>query len=661
MTPPEPEPTLTRHFIELATRTLEDTPEIREEARGELMGRLAHAKTDEAELETALGRMAKVVPQRKRGMATACWALWLVLAGIAGCLTWLAVRNWMDLDYLGRPGLGRLAAHLDEDQKEFVLARYQADPHAILPNLERLKDRHPDDPRFYEDYASKYMESGKEAPPDYRETWQRLDPDNGIWPLYEAGLKALEAQAGKGPLDEVRLAEALVLFAEAGGATHFTWHLRELHQQRAALLAEPQDIGEQLHFVRFAISETWLERYQTNIALGQVVALQAVRLATTRDHERLRALISCWERVGGAMVESSDSSMNLLMLGNFLRPSARALEIAARDLGMAEEEAELQRKQAVFSKIAASRRGAGDYRTRSYFAGMLGTRDELDPALFEPGRRMEYAMLDRGAGVTSAVLLLLVMAGVTFESYRRGRRVNGMAEGLALLLRPVDGLCCLGLGLLLPLSYYFVVTRLTPLGCRDWGAFNGFSFSTRRWEWLLAPAFIQPAAGLLLVLCCLVQATRWRIARRMGFLTHHPRGRWTAWLPPLVAALLLPLSGMARWIPTPEPQLKFLIASAAATGLPLLWLLWQAIVGLGAGTERALGGVLLSRNLILPLGLFAALLLSTWLPLKQQEHEWFLKDEFTRSDRSHGGLTKAEAHNVESLVEQYREAFRSFQ
>ncbi len=656
MTSPDPD-TTTRHFIELATRPLEDAPEIREEARGELLGRLAHA--DEAELEPALGRMAKVVPRHRRGVAAACWALWLVLAGIAGWQTWRAVHEWTGLNFSGKPDLGRLAAHLDAEQREFVSARFQASPGEVLSSLEHLKNRHPDDPRFYEDYASKYMGDLKKAPPDYRETWQRLDPDNGIWPLYEAGHKALDAQTGKTTWDEASETEAMELFAEAGRAKRFTWHLPGLQQQRAALLAEPQDIGEQLRFVRFAITQTWLERYQPNIALGKVVARHAEHLASAKDPERLRALISCWERVGAAMAESSQTSMSLLMLSNFLKPSARALELAAHDLGMAEQEAELQRKQLLFSKVTASPRGGGNYQLRSYFAGMLGTRDELDPATFEPGRRMEYAMLDRGTGVTAAILLLLVMAGVIFEAYRRGRRVNGMAEGLALLLQPVDGLWCLGLGLLLPLSYYLAVTRLTPLGCRDWGAFNGFSFSTRPWEWLLAPAFIQPAAGLLLVLCCLVQATRWRIARRMGFLGLGRQPRWLLWLVPLVAALLLPMSGIARWLTPKDPQYRFLIASAAATGLPLLWLLWQAVVGLGSGKERALGGVLLSRNLILPLGLLTALLLGSWLPLKQQEHEWFLKDEFIHSDRSHGGLTKGEVLNVEKLVEQYREAFGS--
>ena len=126
---------------------------------------------------------------------------------------------------------------------------------------------------------------------------------------------------------------------------------------------------------------------------------------------------------------------------------------------------------------------------------------------------------------------------------------------------------------------------------------------------------------------------------------------------PLLTALLLPLSGIARWIPTPDGQFRFLGATAAAVGLPLLWLLWQAVAGLGASRDRALGGVIVSRNLILPLALFTALLLGTWLPLKQQEREWFAKDELTRADRGQGGLTKGELLIVGELARQYRDAF----
>ena len=655
-TDPDPASSVERHFIELATRPLEDHPEIREEARAELMGRLAHA--EEAELETALGRMAKVVPQRTRWLAPACWLLWLALLGIAGWQTWRAVQDGMAMNYFGQPDWERLSAHLSPEQKEFVFARYQENSTSILPALERLKDHYPNDPHYYDDYAIKYFESAKMAPPNYRETWQRLDPDNGTWALREAGLEADVAVPRKGPVDEPHLAKALALFAEAANAKHFTRPANALRIARGAMLPQARDMGMEFEQLRFGVSNHWDGTYHYPLALGRTVALQADRLASAKDHEGLSTLISAWEKVAAGMAESPETTMDLIMFQNFLKPSAQALEFAARDLGMAEEEAELQRKQAIFSAANATLRSRGDHRPLSYLAALLGPfNGGLDPALYEPGRKMEYAMLDRGTAVCTSVLLLLVVAGVIFEAFRRGRRVNGMAEGLAPLLRPADGLWCLVLGLLLPLSYYFTVTRLSPLGCRDWGAFAAFGLMRNPGAFLLAPAFIQPAAGLLLVLCCLVQVTRWRIARRMGFLALRSRWHWSAWLVPLLAALVLPLSGIVRWIATPDAQLRFLIASAAAAGLPLLWLLWQAIVGLGAGKERALGGVMLSRNLILPLALLVAFLLAAWLPLKQVEQEWYLKDELTRSDRAHGSLSMGEALIVDKIAKLYRSAF----
>ena len=60
---------------------------------------------------------------------------------------------------------------------------------------------------------------------------------------------------------------------------------------------------------------------------------------------------------------------------------------------------------------------------------------------------------------------------------------------------------------------------------------------------------------------------------------------------------------------------------------------------------------------ILPLALLVALLLGAWLPLKQEEREWFLKDELTRCDRSQGGISQGDVRIVAEPAKQYRSAF----
>ena len=86
MPPPDPgaQSPAERDFIELATRPLETAPNVRDEARGELMERLSRQPPHhrEAAAEVAVSRLAKTVPGRWRGKALAAAVAGLVLTGL---------------------------------------------------------------------------------------------------------------------------------------------------------------------------------------------------------------------------------------------------------------------------------------------------------------------------------------------------------------------------------------------------------------------------------------------------------------------------------------------------------------------------------------------------------------------------------------------------
>lgn len=122
-----------------------------------------------------------------------------------------------------------------------------------------------------------------------------------------------------------------------------------------------------------------------------------------------------------------------------------------------------------------------------------------------------------------------------------------------------------------------------------------------------------------------------------------------------LTALLIPSIGSARWISGDAE--KHLKAMAAACGIPLLWLLWQAALVLFLPRSGALDGVMLSRRMLPPLAGLAAVFLTCVPVLRSLEGAYLRKDELGRSDRLHGGAVMAEGRATEWISGLFRETF----
>lgn len=258
---------------------------------------------------------------------------------------------------------------------------------------------------------------------------------------------------------------------------------------------------------------------------------------------------------------------------------------------------------------------------------------------YEPGRWAEHVAAERFFTLISAVLVMFPLAGVSLESFRRDKRVNGLADGLNPLFRGADMARIIGLGGGVPLLWYWLVTRLTPFGCRD----IGMTFFQP-----IPPVAIQWVATLLLSGVLMLQAGQWRLKAQLGFLGLGKKGHVAGWIVAGIAALIVPLAGSVRWLSGGEKE--FLQGVAAGCGIPLLWLVWQAGAVLFSASGSALGGVLLSRRLITPLAVVCLILLGLQPMLLSVEQSWLAKDTVTRIDRSRGGIPVGEADAVEQLA-----------
>lgn len=656
--PPSPDAVEESHFIELATRTLEETTEARDEARGELMARLAQARKpgSDAKVEAALCQLAKFLPERwvPKGVLLSGLAL-LLLAALAA----LQLRAyWPEVELMGTamgyqnstqkwlkrlPDKDRVSMYSGFRDLRYLPEAYQANP---VANLEQLHHEHPDDPAIFEIYALRHQQWYYKFPPDYRETWQKIDPDNGIWNLWEVMTRMRTNGADSYDPD---------LFGKAPLPKRFETYFPQMRSRSLAMLPEMPDT-----YIGNAALLNLAESFQDSPPdilwrVGQLISLtfqEARECDKTRDRARFQALITRWRSLCSDMISRSQSyeelhtKLLLIDAGATLQSFAKHLNFTAEEQQIAglirEIERIIPRDDKAGGKYGFRTNSTLDFSMASQPASARGSRIRVQdsPADYRPGRLSEYAAVERFLSLAIALLLLPVLALVWLESFRRGARANGIADSLDPLFDWKDRLWVIGLGCLAPLLWYLAVTRWTPFGCRDIGEHQPH---------LLAAPAIRMGASLLLAGVLLLQASRWRIRRQLAFLGLEDGRPWPGWIAAGIAALILPLAGAARWVPLTHRE-EYLIGVASACGVPLLWLLWQAGAMLFSPGSGSLRGVLQSRMLLIPLALLCGVMLAVQPLLLSIERHWLSLDEVTRVDRSKGGIPAGETRKVEEIA-----------
>lgn len=639
-------------FAELATRPLEESPELREDARAEVLGRLAHGGG---------GDLASVTARLASSRLRSFWKPVCLAAGallvLGLCAHWQvkqalsemrALQNLMSFgSYLDFEG--RFREQLDEETRAFVFAGVGSDQEAAR-NLQRQWELHPDQLGIYEELVHRRIAAKQGLPPDFAETWRRLEPDNGLWPFLEAMGKNGEWKAKGPPAGETFSQDALDLLRQSAAAPRFVRHLPELRNRRLAMLGPTETLAEETRLHLYSISALWMPTSREQFEAASTFSKAAQQAVAGKNAKELAALITSWERLAGRLGVSGTSILEQMVAASSWHNDGKVMLQASRDLHLREEEARLDDIQKQLADYrAAMGRPISDSRPLSSLAGLMvmGPVPDitLDASAFEPGRRVEYAVVERMLGLAAAIVALLFFTGAAIESIRRGRRVNGLAAGLSPLFRPADILWIAGLGIALPALWYFGITRWTPFGLRDIGMS----------EYGPRPMLIQAGAALVFTLLMGVQTARWRVATRAGFLALKPARPWIGWTMAGIAAAVIPLAGGVRWISGNEE--RYLQAVAATGGLSLLWLLWEAGSVVFASRDHALGGVLLCQRVLAPFAMLTALLLACRAPLLATERHWHALDEVTRADRQHGGLTKLESRVVERVRERFRKAF----
>jgi hypothetical protein len=650
----------TARFISLATRSLDEAE--REAAGHELAARIAHAG-GESEVPQAAERLASSKPPP-------AWRLpvlaSLILAGLVTALAYLIPSHWKEARLLApihHQGFDRnhpehLLAALGPAADDVPLRTvYFRDQSAWSSEVDALLAEAPDNPAYYRFYARwfSYLHPKEVLPPDYQLKWEALDRDNALWGIYAANQLAEKSiRTARGGVhtvtDEPRFLLALDYFRDAASRDFcqlgaVTIQDRQLRSFRRENTLESACIEQQLLQL---VGSDVLNLY----SILKAIEVQADRLVASGDKVRLEQLMKDLRKVVTMIMDDpSNGYFSLHLIGR----TASRFAGKCRGLGLTEQAEWLERLKDTYVELRAKASpSTGLARSSSSFAGRwFGGYADANFTLedMKAGRMAEYAVADRFAAATGVIIFSLMVAGCMVEVLRR-RSASGLARGLMPLWRGSDYLWLIGLGVGLPLFWWFGIVHGSPLGCRDIGL-TCFQFAQYP---LMQPWLSQDMGGLVFGAVMIIQMARWRWAKRGAFLALGQDRMWIGWTMAVVAALFIPIQGIVRYLPA--HQEKFLLLGSTAGGIALLWLVWQVAVIVFFSRENSVGVQLLVRAILPAAATMAVLLLATMPLLRKTERAWVAKDELMRRDPAGTGLSVLERRGNDPLRLKLLEALK---
>ncbi|MFC7337557.1 hypothetical protein ACFQY0_10245 [Haloferula chungangensis] len=263
-------------FLELATRELESQPELREEAKGELMARVNHQgmPLEMLDLSEPIARL-EGVKKRKRWLRRTLHVVGLMLLLLViGLGVGLLVRNTVFLVQAQMMG-SRYGVLGGVPAEDLGVGRWVRRTAPELPfssqesaELAALLARNPGDRTIFPQYLlrlEREQGAGWAMSAEDVERAKHLDPENGFYSFVQIDSHLNRAFGGRASSrtsppsssvvsDEAEFAKALELFSEAANAEYFSDYSGDL--RRKQLAAFPRAEG----FLEDALHEMFTEQ-----------------------------------------------------------------------------------------------------------------------------------------------------------------------------------------------------------------------------------------------------------------------------------------------------------------------------------------------------------------------------------------------------------------
>lgn len=508
----------------------------------------------------------------------------------------------------------------------------------------QLWDLEPTNAALFANYAACYFGEGDRLPPDFMETAERLDPDNGWFPALAAAAFAQGsvkgesvATAGKGTrdpklwtiLDPAKLEQSIGFLHRAVSLPKYESYQVALEKRRLASLPPATDVRSALMDASCCTEARPSSNYEI-LELAKVIAAKSQMIASSGDQDGFRSLLKDWVSLSKAMMSQKDLGiMDLLVQRAFVSMPVRNLKATAEDLALAEESRCLDKVDALIQSKGKERRARDLSEVERLIEdrGSLFGKTSLDmtnlaldhpPILNEvdlkPGRRIDHALFSSTVSVALVAMFLVLAAAVGAYRYRHGKLCRDLAIRLAALFTMQDWCLVLSCGLILPSLYFVAIRYFTPMG---------------RLGWSLKMPFLLIPAGQYALLFCLILATsvlmlRHRLYEQTSFFETPCLRQKVGISITVVGFVALPawgLSEKASWL---EPTF---IVGVVGLGLLLVWLLGLATRSMFGRADLALGRQMVGR-LLVPILITAAAVFSALIPLHHaEERYWMRKDK----------------------------------
>lgn len=578
----------THPLIESVTEPLAENAERRLAAQAFLAEKFDAGHPAVAEVEA---RLAAVKPGRRK--------VWAVLAWIAAALALGTAIHRQMADYRMTGSLRSMMSFgMPESlppppglsEKELLLLGAEIDTKRRLHLLE------PENPAYYAEYAAEYAMERDKLPEDFLQTATKSAPENAMFVYWAAGYVGGEAvekirkgsstpryhkgiRLGAMPTeteytikDAAAYAEALGLLEKAAALPSFETHVNRMMAERISLMPK----GTLADYLR-SLTVVYGTPAAGVISLRKVVDLMCARaeeLSKAGRKEEFLELAKHREAFLAGMGRNPDKYLvGELVHAVCVAGTATNFHAAAERLGLAEV-AEKYRKQqdammedkdfrdirnaADEIQIPEGRASALTHLTLPMVARQVRNPPPLNEADLEPLRRVEHELVTRMGLAAVALLLLPAALAVFLFRFVVTPVMRLPAKRIARLPGAVDWALVLVIGVALPIAVFMAVTRLTPLGGRDYGiqhfqfAFPGVPLVALLLSLLIAPALVM----------------RWRLARMLA--PFGIRERWVS-LVSLAALAMLLLWALAALPVLEHIELseKILIALAAPPALCL--------------------------------------------------------------------------------------------
>lgn len=544
-------------FLAAAVRSFDDNAELQMIAKRELAVLLEDAPVAAGTLAEATGRFDEV--DRKGEGIWGKWCVSAMLLTLVGALVWSGFGFHQDRKEL------RCLKKLDEYRMRDVrTARLSVGlplKDALLLNKDAgllwQSDRR--DPVLFGNHLLLQWRLQGKLPTDVLDKAEEVDPGNGFHSFLAAAERSggvnqvrQSRMRGADPLvpawqikDEARWLECLRLLEQAATAPRFESYQRDLLRRRLEVLPVAGDVLEQVTVRSYLAS---LGKISMSFRLGSDVAARAEQCLKEGDAEGLRQLIDTWDKLCGAMLNDVDGLvLTPTELRYFARAPLRNFIASAEGLGMEEEARSLRQKMLrltglFFQKPAAPLSEEAEKRMRSHSGNLayhvlewVGWESVPEEQDLRPGRLADHELMNRVVAFVLSFLLVIICAGVALYRFRSTTFARRMSQRISVLLTPADFAWIIGAGVLLPYLFLQAVSRLTPLGGRDWSFIAHGGMITVG----------QHLAAALLMLLLPVLLGSWRAGRRTGLPGMKSRRSVAGWTAVLGGFLAVPMFGIA--------------------------------------------------------------------------------------------------------------------